>query len=245
MLSHLSFINRDKVVMKLIKQRCKLANQQSIIEQKREFIKKTSLKFRKDVRNEIYNLFPPRKKWHQIEPKKRYNLDSVARNELRLKRTYQWAKRKGCDEDWYINLCQKADEIVRYAIIRDIGIEPPYVTAIEKKSIDEERKIICRPICCFSMYDKIILSLLNNYLTSLFDDYFLKCSYAFRKPSKEREQFQHLDAILAVQNYRKCHLGQSLFVAECDMQKFYDTISHEVIKKCFIRLLQRAKKDGK
>lgn len=245
MLSHLSFINRDKVVMKLIKQRCKLADQQSNLDHKREFINKASLPPKKNVRNEIYNLFPPRKKWHQIGPEERYNLDSVARNEFRLKRTYQWAKKKGCNEDWYINLCQKADEIVKYAIVRDIGIEPPYVTAIEKKSVDKDRKIICRPICCFPMYDKIVLSLLNSYLTSLFDDYFVECSYAFRKPSKERNQLQHLDAVLNVQNYRKRHLKQSLFVAECDMQKFYDTISHKVIKKCFIRLLQQAKKDGK
>ena len=239
----------DGYVMKLIKLRCQMADKKSVLEQKKEFVDRADLNPRKWVKknskNEIYNLFPPRSQWAGIGSIGRYNLDSVARNERRLKWTYLKAKKRGCIQEWYMSLCQKADDIVKYAMICDIGISSPEVLCIEKGVCKEKKTITCRPICTFSMYDKIVLSLLNNYLTALFDDYFFDCSYAFRKPNGSRSELQHLDAVKKVQDYRKNHLDESLFVAECDMKKFYDTISHQVIKIRFIKLLQRAKREGK
>lgn len=244
MLSISSFFNRDMVVMKLIKSRCKSADRKKEQDQVREFIHPSCLS-RKPKKDKINDLFPPRKKWVGLGMKDRYLMDSMARNERRLKYTYLKAKAQDCREDWYVRLCQYADSIVKYAYVNDLGLQTPKVCAIFKENDNDNKKAVYRPICKFPEIDKIVLSILNNYLTILFDDYFYDCSYAFRKVNGARSQLQHLDAVRQVRDYRLDHLNQSLFVAECDMKKFYDTISHHVIKVRFIKLLQRAKRDGK
>ena len=60
--SNIAFINRDKVVMKFIKYRCRLADFQSKANQKTEFLSKYSILKRKRIRNnELYDMFPSRK----------------------------------------------------------------------------------------------------------------------------------------------------------------------------------------
>ena len=242
-----SFVSRDLVVMKLIKERCKLADAQSVRDQKDEFTNRWDLKGKhKPSSHEklIRSLFPPRKLWCGIG-KERRNLDTSSRNLLRLKNTYLKAKKNGSTANWYKELCVYADGIVRMVDNTEGEIPPPHISVIEKKVKKEKCLIECRPICSFDIKVKIIFSLLNKYLTKLFDSYFYDCSYAFRLPNNKGYHLQHLNAVSKVRDYRIAHLGKSLYVAECDMQKFYDTISHGVIKTRFSLLLHLAKKDGK
>lgn len=244
--SNYVFIDRDKVVMMLIKYRCKLADCKSKDNQKREFLNPDSLSKRKKAkRNELYDMFPSRKHWCNIGEKNRNALDTSVRNERRLKLTYLKAKKNNSQEDWYLLLCKKADAVVKVAISNEGMIPAPRVSVIEKKCKPQQKKIIYRPVCSFPLTLKIIFSLLNKYLTRLFDNYFYDCSYAFRMPSKDKHLLQHLNAVEAVRDYRCRHLNKSLYVAECDMQKFYDTISHRVIKTRFALMLQWAKRQGK
>lgn len=241
-----SFIDRDRVVMKLIKYRCKLAEKRAEKDQKNEFISRQSL-LRKNgnvVKDWSCEVFPPRRQWCGIG-KGREGLDTTARNERRLKYTYLKAKKNCSQDDWYLNLCKKADKIVQNVYKKRKRIKPPKVTVIEKKRIDGKRIIECRPVCLFPLELKVVLSLLNKYLTELFDPYFHDCSYAFRKPKKGMHILQHLNAVEAIKDYRKRHPNIGLYVAECDMQKFYDTISHEIIKKRFLELLYKAISDKK
>lgn len=242
-----SFVSRDLVVMKLIKERCKLADAQSVRDQKDEFINRWELKGKHKAschEKLIRSLFPPRKLWCGIG-KERRNLDTSSRNQLRLKNTYLKAKKNGSTANWYKELCDYADSVVRMVDNTVGDINPPHVSVIEKKVKKEKYLIECRPICSFDIKVKIIFSLLNKYLTTLFDSYFYDCSYAFRLPNGKGYSLQHLNAVSKVRDYRLSHLDQSLYVAECDMQKFYDTISHRVIKTRFSLLLHRALKEGK
>lgn len=242
-----SFISRDLVVMKLIKERCKLAEIRSVREQKDEFINRCEVR-RHSKQSEkesiICSLFPPRKQWCGIG-RKRINLDANSRNQLRLKYTYLTARQKGSTAKWYNALCEFADSIVRMVDNTKGDIRPPRVTVIEKKVKKEACLIECRPICTFNMETKIIFSLLNKYLTKLFDTYFFNCSYAFRFSNDKGYSLPHLNTVVKVKEYRLSHIGQPLYVAECDMQKFYDTISHRVIKTRFSLLLHQAQKDGR
>lgn len=240
-----SFINRDQVVMKLIKYRCKLAERQAERDQKNEFISRQSLNNRGGkINDELYECFPPRKRWCGIG-RERQRLDTLARNEKRLRCTYLKAKRKRSKEQWYVKLCQKADKIVELVYGKRRGIAPPKVTVIEKKRVrkNDVECIVCRPVCSFPLDLKIIFSLLNKYLTELFDSYFHDCSYAFRKPTRQKHTLQHLNAVEAIRDYRKKHSDMELYVAECDMQKFYDTISHRIVKERFGALLDKAKRE--
>ena len=242
-----SFVSRDLVVVKLIKERCKLADAQAVRDQKYEFIDRWHLNAntkRSEHEKNIRSMFPPRKQWCGIG-KERRCLDTSSRNQLRLKNTYLKAKKKDSTENWYKKLCDYADSVVRMVDNTVGDIKPPRVSVIEKKVKKDKNLIECRPICSFDIKIKIIFSLLNKFLTKLFDDYFYGCSYAFRLPNNKGYRLQHLNAVSKVRDYRMAHLGKSLYVAECDMQKFYDTINHRVIKTRFALLLHRARKDGK
>ena len=240
------FIDRDQVVMKLIKYRCQLADVQSENDQKNEFVSCSDLqKTKVHRRNGLYSLFPSRKYWCHIGTKGRAMLDTVSRNELRLKYTYLKAKKNKCQDEWYLRLCRKADAIVNMALSQESCISPPGVSVIEKKPDKENKKIEYRPVCSFPLNQKIVFSLLNKFLTKLFDEYFYDCSYAFRVPNRNSHILQHLNAVEKVRNYRIAHGDKHLFVAECDMQKFYDTISHRIIKERFSLLLHWAKRQGR
>ncbi len=247
----ITFIDRDKVVMKLIKERCKLADKQADKDHYNSYISRWCVRQKGNnfLDNSLYEIFPPRREWCGLG-RKRMELDSVKRNELKLKYTYLNAKRKNCHDEWFLKLCDYADSIVKMAISQSVCIDPPSVTVIEKKRVsntvvkDAEKVIIYRPICSFPLKIKIVFSLLNKFLTQKFDGYFSDCSFAFRANNKGGYKLQHLNAVDAIRKYRKKNGTSPLYVAECDMKKFYDTINHVIIKQRFSLLLHRSVKDG-
>ncbi|PTT15754.1 hypothetical protein DBR27_03270, partial [Flavobacterium sp. HMWF030] len=82
------------------------------------------------------------------------------------------------------------------------------------------------------MTDKIICSLTAKYLTQFFEHLFLDCSYAFRAKNKNNNDIPtHHDCIQAILDNRKKE--KDLWVAECDIQKFFDTVQHEYLLKIF------------
>lgn len=239
-----SYINRDTVVRRLIKVRCKLADNKADTKQLLDFVKFEERQKTENLSKTdkfIYSLFPPRSKWCHLG-RQRQDIDSIKRNERKLYYTYRKAVQLGSNEKWYLTLCNEADYIVRMALSATNKIIPPTVHVLEKKR--KENKIICRPVCCFDLETKIVISLYNKILTTLFDKYFLPCSYAFRISTESSLPFQHLKAVKDIQEYRLKHIGQPLYVAECDMQKFYDTIDHRVIKARFNMLFSKVKRDN-
>ena len=240
-------ITRDQVVRKIIKIRCKFASRLSDVSQNLEFVsfadsKQSKMPIQRFSQGEecafVYSLFPARRKWCHLGIR-RLDVDSTKRNEYKLYYTYLKAKKEQSKDLWYQNLCDFADSILNLLYNPGDSLSKPKVCAIEKER--DDNMITCRPVCKFSLKNKIALSLINKVLTDLFDDFFYSCSYAFRTPNSERQQFQHLNAVNAIKSYREQHKGLDLYVAECDMQKFYDTIDHDVIKKRFCILLRRAK----
>lgn len=242
-----NIMTRNDVVMKIIKARCKIAEQRADRQQKSDFVVNYR-GHRKPVDNdkdiEICSLFPPRNKWCHIG-RARIAMDSMQRNALRLKYTYLKAARHGSTEQWYVNLCKYADDILRIFYHDEPSLPAPKVGVIKKKDDDKKMMVTCRPVCTFEFKVKIMLSLLNRFLTNVFDPYFHNCSYAFRMPMEGLLKMQHQNAVVALQNFRKSHKGQNLYVAECDMQKFYDTIDHDIIKRRLAILLHYAVRDGR
>ena len=105
----------------------------------------------------------------------------------------------------------------------------------------------CRPLCKFmNLEDSVIVILANKYLTELFNGLFYDESLAFRSKRTYHGQKEHVtahhDAIARLKEYRKRFPGQRLYVSECDLQKFYDTVSHKVVRKCYYSLLKRVAK---
>lgn len=109
------------------------------------------------------------------------------------------------------------------------------------------KKTECRPISRFILKDRIILSISNKYLTELFDHYFEDCSFAFRAVKEIDgviKPLKHHDAINEIVKYKERNKGVIIYVAECDMKKFYDTVNHKICIKLFDDLIVKAKIDN-
>ncbi|WP_262487412.1 reverse transcriptase/maturase family protein [Flavobacterium sp. Root901] len=101
----------------------------------------------------------------------------------------------------------------------------------------------CRPICIFSLKDRIILSATNKFLTQLFDEHFQDSSYAFRSKKNDLGTIlSHHDCINDILKYKNENKESNLYVAECDMKKFYDTVNHSIAKKLFYKLIEKSQK---
>lgn len=86
---------------------------------------------------------------------------------------------------------------------------------------------------CLATYenlaDRIIIGRLATYLRDVFDSQMRDNSYAFRKNGK----IKHLTAIRKLRDFRLRYPNKRLYVAECDIQKFFDVIHHDVAMDAF------------
>lgn len=247
------FINHDAVLRLLIRLRCKEAEKR----QKRIVVDSMAVSDGRKWqvspgKQELYAMFPPRRKWVHSSYQKRERIlpngehdrmTQTEKNERNLLITVRKeADNKGVHPQWYILLEERISHIVQAAFTGKRLFSIPQVTVIEKKRKGDV--IECRPICTFkSLDERLIVSLYNKVLTSLFDPYFYENSFAFRIFKEGDAPMAHLNAVRKIKEFRKHHTGV-LWVAECDMKKFYDTIDHDIIKQRFMQLLLPCKQDG-
>jgi hypothetical protein len=95
-----------------------------------------------------------------------------------------------------------------------------------KKDPTDKTNLERRPLAKYSLEERLILSLTNKYFTAISDVIFKNCSFAFR--GKERNVTYH-DAVSEIQNFRKENPNKDLFVAECDIKKFFDCVDHKIL----------------
>lgn len=202
----------------------------------------------------VYRLTPPRRQWIQLGKKGRltYGPGTIQQPISTADRTYRsclWTIMrdiKNHNDPPYIRELMIFVRGVKERIKDpEYKITPPTTIPIfkkrgkEKGSPDEYR-----PICLFSdLYDAVIIILANRYLSRLFDDFFYEDSLAFRPKrmfhNRETITFHH-EAIALLTDYLKRVKNRKVYVAECDMQKFYDTVNHEIVKEEYARLLEMA-----
>lgn len=250
------YITHKRILLKLISMRCDCADKY----QKMFVVDSLNGKHKAEAKNPdnqiLYDIFPPRRQWVHISAAKREcvpfgstikrKLNQHEKKELNLRLTVYKEADKSEHADWYMRLEKYIADIIRLANDKYFAFHTPNTFGCEKKRDVSTHEIEVRPICQFcTVEERIIVSLYNKALTNLFEPYFYEKSFAFRVPPKDKAKttLPHLNAIREITQFRKSH-GAIIWVAECDMKKFYDTIDHAIIKQCFMVLLQRCKKDG-
>lgn len=199
---------------------------------------------------EINDLFPTRRNWKKLHRNER-NLcgNSVKSNELRLYNSYKKQKneveKKSHPEPiWYTKLVDYVRDIQNTILnINDSSytLESPKIIGIKKDG--KGGKITYRPIAVYGMKEKIICTLTARYFTAFFDKSFLNCSYAFRSRNSSNIVPSHHDCIKEILKKRK--QNKQLWVAECDIQKFFDIVNHNHLKNVFEKLTNKLESEGK
>ncbi len=216
-----------------------------------------------EITNQLQSLMPPRRLW-LTKGQRTYKSNNIKKEKIKINTDdknieilFNTIKkfRKEKPDIWFIVNLNKFIKDVQNSIEDENYkiISPDILPELKEKSKGKikynksiNQKEECRPISRFYLKDRIIISITNKFLTYLFDDYFEKASYAFRAPKEINGESvipNHHKAIDSIIDYKKTCDNKVVYVAECDMKKFFDTVNHETCLYLFNLLIQKAKED--
>jgi hypothetical protein len=206
-------------------------------------------RYQSELSNFFSTILPPRKKWVKLGQASRRNpqinsefLTSNDKNFYSLLKTIKLHKKNNSQEQWFLNLYVFIKEIQDLSCSELYKVETPLIFPKLKDKLKKIGKNECRPICMFNLKDRLILSATNKFLTQLFDEHFQDSSYAFRsKKNEENKILSHHDCIKDILKFKNKNKGKELYVVECDMKKFYDTVNHKIVKSLFNELILESK----
>ena len=231
------FVSDEKIITLLCKEKCKR-------------IRRAKISGQQNIDEELKKIMPSRSEWLRVNKAKRFiynpsdnSKQQIPKSILQLKSLlYTIRKQSEATPDkHYIknlnNYISHIKGICNGSI--DFSFSKPAI--IPKLKEENENEMIYRPISKYdSLDDKIMLNLTNQYLSMLFDRYFHEeiLSYRIRRIYKgERKITDQHDAIKTIKKYLEQNKESDIYVAECDIRKFFDILNHNVIKKEFSELI--------
>ncbi len=172
-------------------------------------------------------MFPPRRLWHSRRPRMRDSKAGDELNSIALERTILATWNTTPCPGWALDLHRFVSSIQqRVSSVGPFRFERPRIRAKEKEQGDKAH----RPIADFPLDDKIIASLVARYLRQCVDSVLDPASMAFRGGRSGQPAPRHHDAVEELLAFRERHSGKRLYVAECDIQGFFDCVDHALAR---------------
>ena len=204
------------------------------------------------IRIGIDYLMPPRGSWMRPSKKIRKDPDYDAKAILIQSLTSTLKRdRKLYERDNYPQrLCylQRLDEYINKIRERlrgnELHFHAPDIEYIQKKKDDEKKVVEFRPIAIYNnLDDKIILAIVSKYLANHVNGFLHDNILSYRPKRDFNGEMVATDfntGIQAIGRYRAMMGESDIYVSDCDIKKFYDTINHDVVKECLDRILDKA-----
>jgi len=262
------YYQADQIIKYLCKIRIKYAqkrNKKYLLDKlttKEFYIKEVATSYDEEIISALNELLPKRRLWlsngqrtfKEIENiasgvKERIKIPTDEKNREILFNTIKRLQKTPSKFDFIIKLNEFIKDI-QYSIESETyKITPPNIFPEVKETNKSKLNLElrkggyeCRPISRFTLKDRIILSLTNKFLTETFDDFFEESSLAFRaKKDSHPIRKNHHTAINRIIDFKKKNKEVKLYVAECDMKKFYDTVNHQICINSFDKLITKAR----
>lgn len=194
--------------------------------------------------------FPPRRQWARFRPKKDQRRDNTTTNvtQRALIKCMMNGLRKGAQrKPWAAELGTFIRRIRGFALTGAGSLNlNPSIKPEPKDSKPKDGKLEYRVLAIHDLDARVYFCQVARYLRSIFDPLFDCQSYAFRIRSAGTEApsgLEHHRAAKALLDYRVANPG-TLFVAEIDLQKFFDTVPHEAARSAFRAISQQAMDRG-
>ena len=254
MLSFVEYASEQRILELLIKERVKIALKGKLKGVSTDkIIKRATSGEALSTTEQIFTLMPARNSWHRPRKQERTlngGTESKSHKQI-LTRSIAITIQQHRKQDTSPQYIKNLDAFIA-SMREDIcSYEPITFNSIKiigkKKKVNSEGIEILRPICVFeSLREKLLIALASKYLTEVFD-YLLHEEILSYRPLR-RYHGSETDILTdrnnAIQNihaYRKVHRCGTLYVAECDIQKYFDTINHDVIRSCFKTFADKVK----
>ena len=191
-----------------------------------------------ECKSEVDQLLPPRSQWFRprANVRSRLGADAVARLSIR-NATLRGLQSKDCHLPWVIALREFLIDLRgRAGNPSKVPLRRPEIFASAKGNRRKDEQVRYRVLTQFSyLPDRILIGQTAKYLVHLVDQLFLDCSHAFRvSRSCSRDM-----AVNRIQEYIISRKGNTIFAAECDIQKFFDCIDHDVARRAFDLAVER------
>ena len=257
----LEFANAKRLTLLLVKERAKCLRSNGSDKKKRKRLNRECDIDNLSTRKMLSRIMPPRYTW--VRPSKRVKQKDGSMNHrknaekailLTIDHDKNSPKRKKTPQ-YQKELDDFIDRIKERLSAEQLSFESPQLIPILKSTKQTPKGpmvVTCRPLSVYSkLEDKIIIALTTRYLTRILDRHLHKNILSYRPPrrfyGKEHHVTDFNDGITLIEEFRKNHEHEDIFVSDCDIKKFYDTIPHNVVIECFERILQKTKlnEDGK
>ena len=252
MLSFTEYASEKRILELLIKERVKVALKGKLKSLFPAVIAKNAEQEKKmTVAEQIFMLMPPRDSWCRPQKKDRVQTDSDRKSgkQVLTRSIAQTIKkhRKTYDDFPYLQRLDLFIANLRKDITGDAPLEFNSIKIVgKKKKVDSDNVTILRPICVFeSLREKLLIALASKYLSEAFDPLLHEEILSYRPLRKYHNSEEPVitdrdNAIENLQEYRNRHKRQNIYVAECDIQKYFDTINHDIIRNCFAKFAENA-----
>ena len=181
---------------------------------------------------DVGKMLPPRKAWSRAGAKAREGVSPEA-----VRRQSIWrAVRRECGGlgtarpamRWAQNLMRFVREVREAVMGGAVDFQKPRMIQVPKGYKDGVQ--VFREVASFdNLTDRVILSRMTAYVRDVLEKVLGDCCYSFRLDI----DMSHQLAIARLQDWRREHEGGPMFVAECDIKKFFDSISHDIVRRCW------------
>ena len=243
----LEYASNERILDILVKERAKIAIKKKLVQD--YSIEPDKRPMPTSLVSAIASMMPPRNTWLRPRRAERVIIEDGEDDEKKrsakqvLVRTITItinAHRRAADKEY--SYLKQLDEFIE-SIRRDIESEQSFKfssTHIQGqfKKINDKGEHIYRPICSFNdLKEKVLITLANGFLSEKFDTLLHEEVLSYRVVRTYHDKPGVLtnrdNAIANLQAYRRRFFRQGIYVAECDIQKYFDTINHDVILKYF------------
>ncbi len=200
-----------------------------------------------DIVPDTLQCLPPRRMWKHA-PKEKRELQPHAHQAAEAMRHVIHARWHSTDA-WVIRLKDVIRRVQKRALVNHrMVFDQPSILCKAKMKKSEARvnkePMRYRLIASYegNLVNRLVITLTNRYLVAVLDPFLSPDSYAFRKDGTIR----HHTAVEALLRYAGSHPPEAgpLYVAECDLKKFYDTIRHDRLRAAIGDFLKRLALQG-
>jgi len=217
------YVSDDPIIRHLCQVRINCAKTQRDSQDVTHFLGTRTIDRRASV---INSLLPPRCKWAAFRPRNRNRIADV--NLASLREATLVLRQSQPDLPWAMKL-SRFIEGIRHRILS----EPTFTFHVQRIKWELKEGTKYRALCSFPLEDNIINSLLARYLRDFCDPAFDNSSYAFRGRGEQGKTPTHHHAFDAIYTLKNGAPTRDLYVAECDIRGFYDTVDHQVALDAF------------
>ena len=254
MLSFIEYASEERILELLIKERVKIALKGKLkgVSTDRIIQRATNGEVLTTT-EQVFTIMPARNSWHRPRKQERTlnNGEESKSHKQILTRSIAITIQKHRKQETAPRYLKNLDAFIvslREEICSSDPINFHSIKIIgKKKKVNSEGVEILRPICIFeSLREKLLIALASKYLTEVFDHLLHEEILSYR-PLRKYHGSDTLvltnrdNAIQNIHAYRKTHRCGTLYVAECDIQKYFDTINHDVIRSCFSKFADKVK----